>query len=166
VGCREEFLSKEVPIVLYMAILVQRRRGSWGRFSLGRVFGEFLDRTGLTGFPCLCGAKSNRTGLAGFRNRLDRFGLPVAVSCVFPLRVCCGYWLGLAPRSISTSVAAWTWQEKLAEVNEWNRVHRPNSWIEFLSAPIHSPPLVRHFGTSVVDKEVITKRCFWFRVDA
>jgi hypothetical protein len=28
VGCREEFLSKEVPIVLYMAILVQRRRGS------------------------------------------------------------------------------------------------------------------------------------------
>jgi hypothetical protein len=25
-------------------------------------------------------------------------------------------------------------------VHEWNRVHRPNFWIEFLSAPIHSPP--------------------------
>jgi hypothetical protein len=70
------------------------------------------------------------------------------VSCVFPLRVCCGYWLGLAPRSGSTSVAVWTWQEKLAEVNGWNRVHRPNSWIEFLSAPIHSPPL--WFAVSVL----------------
>jgi hypothetical protein len=44
-----------------MAILVQRRRGSLGRFSLEKVFGEFLDRTGLTGFP----------------NRSDRFPLPV-----------------------------------------------------------------------------------------
>jgi hypothetical protein len=96
-------------------------------------------QTGLTGFPCPREAKSNRSGLTGFRNRPDWFGLPAAVSCVFPLRVCCGCWLGLAPRFSSTSVAVWTWQEKLAEVHEWNRVHRPNSWIEFLSAPIHSP---------------------------
>jgi hypothetical protein len=121
-----------------MAILVQRRRGSWGRFSLERVFGEFLDRTGLTGFPSLCEAKSNRSGLTGFRNRPDRFGLPAAVLCVFPLHVYYGCWLGLAPRFSSTSVAAWTWQEKLAEVHEWNRVNRPNSWIEYLSAPVHS----------------------------
>jgi hypothetical protein len=60
-------------------------------------------------------------------------------------------WLGLAPRSNSTSVVVGTWQEKLAEVNEWNRVHRPNSWIEFLSAPIHSPlsgSLFRSFNTT------------------
>jgi hypothetical protein len=37
---------------------------------------------------------------------------------VFLLRVGCGCWLGLAPRSSSTLVTAWTWQEKLAEVNE------------------------------------------------
>jgi hypothetical protein len=86
-------------------------------------------QTCLTGFPCLREAKSNRSGLTGFRNRPDRFGLPVAVSCVFPLRVCCDCWLGLAPRFSSTSMAMWTWQEKLAEVHEWNRVHRPNSWI-------------------------------------
>jgi hypothetical protein len=105
-------------------------------------------QTGLTGFPCLCEAKSNRSGLTGFRNWPDRFGLPAAMSCVFPLRVCCGCWLGLAPRSSSTSVAAWTWQEKLAEVNEWNRVHRPNSWIEFLSVPFTPPSLVCSFGPS------------------
>jgi hypothetical protein len=66
----------------------------------------------------MCEAKSNRSGLTGFRNRPDRFGLPAAVSCVFPLCVCCGCWLGLAPWSSSTLVAAWTWQEKLAEVNK------------------------------------------------
>jgi hypothetical protein len=82
------------------------------------VFGEFLDKVGLTGFPCLREAKSNRSGLTGFRNRPNRFVLLAAVSCVFPLRVCCGRWLGLAPRSSSTLVAAWTWQEKLAEVHE------------------------------------------------
>jgi hypothetical protein len=76
------------------------------------------DRTGLTGFPCLCEAKFNRSGLTGFRNRPDRFGLPAAVSCVFSLRVCCGCWLGLAPRSSSTSVALLTLQEKSAVVNE------------------------------------------------
>jgi hypothetical protein len=27
-------------------------------------------------------------------------------------------WLGLAPKSSSTPVAAWTWQEKLVEVHE------------------------------------------------
>jgi hypothetical protein len=48
----------------------------------------------------------------------DRFGLPAAVSCVFSLCVCCGCWSGLAPRSSSTSVAAWTCQEKLVEVHE------------------------------------------------
>jgi hypothetical protein len=107
-------------------------------------------QTGLTGFPCPREAKSNRSGLTGFRNRPDWFGLTAAVSCVFPLRVCCGCWLGLAHRFSSTSVAVWTWQEKLAEVHEWNRVHRPNSWIEFLSAPIHSPSLVRRFGPSLI----------------
>jgi hypothetical protein len=96
-------------------------------------------QTGLTSFPFLCEAKSNRSGLTGFRNRPDLFGLPVAVSCVFPLRVFRGCWLGLAPRSSRTPVAAWTWQEKLVEVYEWNWIQRPNFWIEFLSAPIHSP---------------------------
>jgi hypothetical protein len=96
-------------------------------------------QTGLTGFPCLCEAKSNRSGLTDFRNRPDRFGLPATVSCVFPLRVSSGCWLGLAPTSSSTPVVAWTWQEKLVEAHEWNRFHRPNSWIDFLSAPIHSP---------------------------
>jgi hypothetical protein len=84
-----------------------------------------MDRTGLTGLPnrsdwppYLCEAKSNRSGLTGFRNQPDRFGLPAAVSCVFPLRVSYGYWLGLAPRSSTTPVAAWTWKEKLVEVHE------------------------------------------------
>jgi hypothetical protein len=134
-----------------MIVLVQRRRGSWDRFYLGRIFGEFLVRTGLAGFPCLCEAKSNRSSLIDFRNRLDQFGLPAGVSCVFLLRVSRGCWLSLAPRSSSTPVAAWTSQEKLVEVHKWNWVHRPNSWIEFLSAPIHFPPppsLVRRFGPS------------------
>jgi hypothetical protein len=48
----------------------------------------------------------------------DRFGLPAALSCVFPLCVCSGCWLGLAPRFSSTLVAAWAWQEKLEEVHE------------------------------------------------
>jgi hypothetical protein len=133
VGCREEFLSKEVPVVLWLFLFKGGEVLEAG-FSLGRVFGEFLDRTGLTsfpclceaksngsgltGFPCLCEAKSNGSGLTGFRNRPDRFGLPAAVSCVFSLCVCCGCWSGLAPRSSSTSVAAWTCQEKLVEVHE------------------------------------------------
>jgi hypothetical protein len=75
-------------------------------------------QTGLTGFPCLCEAKSNRSVLTVFRNRPDRFEVPAAMSCVFPLRVSSGCWLGLAPRSSSTPVAAWAWQEKLVEVHE------------------------------------------------
>jgi hypothetical protein len=122
--------------------------GSLGRFWTKSVWPDC--QTGLTGFPCLREAKSNTSGLTGFRNRPDLFGLPAAVSCVFPLRVCCGYWLGLAPRFSSTSVATWTWQEKLVVVHEWNRVHKPNSWIEFLSVPIHSPPL--WFVVSVLHK--------------
>jgi hypothetical protein len=113
VGCREEFLSKEVFVVLWLFLF---KGGEV--LEAGRVFWEFLDRTGLTSFPCLREAKSNRSGLTGFRNRPNRFGLPAAVLCVFPLRVCYGCWLGLAARSSSTSVAAWTWQEKLAEVHE------------------------------------------------
>jgi hypothetical protein len=106
-------------------------------------------QTGLTGFPCQREAKSNRSGLTGCRNRPDRFGQPAALSYVFSLLVCCGYWLGLAPRFSSTLVATWTWQEKLVEVHEWNRVHRPNSWIEFYRLPFTPPPLVRRFGPSI-----------------
>jgi hypothetical protein len=145
VGCCEEFLSKEVPVMLWLFLFKGGEVLEVGFLSEG-FLGSFwtepawpVCQTGLTGFPCLCVAKSNRSGLTGFRNRPDRFGLAAAVSCVFPLRVCCDCWLGLAPRSNSTSVAALTWQEKLAEVNKWNQVHRLNSWIEFLSAPIHSP---------------------------
>jgi hypothetical protein len=116
VGYCEEFLSEKVPVVLWVFLFKRGEVLEVG--SLGRVFGEFLDRTGLAGFPCLCEAKSNRSGLTGFRNRPDRFGLPAAVSCVFPLRVTRGCLLGLAPRSSSTPVAAWTWQEKLVEVHE------------------------------------------------
>jgi hypothetical protein len=78
-------------------------------------------------------------GLTGFRNYPDQFLLPAARSCCFPLHVSSGCWLCLAPRSSGTPVAMWIWQEKLVEVFEWNWVHMPNSWVEFLSAPIHSP---------------------------
>jgi hypothetical protein len=111
-----------------------------------KIFGEFLDKTGLIGLPNRSDRfplpvwGSNRSGLTSFRNWPDRFGLPAAVSCVFPLRVSSGCWLGLLPRSSSTSLPVWTWQEKLVEVHEWSWVHMPNSWIDFLlSAPIHSP---------------------------
>jgi hypothetical protein len=56
VGCREEFLSKEVSAVLWLFLF---KGGEV--IEAGRVFGEFLDRTGLTGLP----------------NRSDRFPLPV-----------------------------------------------------------------------------------------
>jgi hypothetical protein len=69
-------------------------------------------------------------------------------SCCFPLRVFRGCWLDLAPRSSSTPVATWIWHEKFTEVSEWSWVHRPNSWVEFSSAPIHSPSLVCHSGPS------------------
>jgi hypothetical protein len=100
----------------------------------------------------------DRTGLTGLLNRSDRFPLPIerlspteavwpvsetglagfslaaGARVVFRCVLSCGCRLGLAPRSSSTPVAAWPWQEKLMEVHKWNRVHRPNSWIEFLSA--------------------------------
>jgi hypothetical protein len=80
-------LSKEVSVAPWLRLF---RCGK--ALEVFGAFGEFLDKigltTGLTGFPCLREAKSNRSSLTGFRNRLDRFGLPAAVSCVFPLRVC------------------------------------------------------------------------------
>jgi hypothetical protein len=94
-------LSKKVSVALWLLLF---RCGK--ALEVFWVFGEFLDKVGLTGFSCLRKAKSNRSGLTSFRNRPDRFGLPAVVSCVFPLRVCCGCWLGLAPRFSSTSVAA------------------------------------------------------------
>jgi hypothetical protein len=119
VGCQEGFLSKEVSVALWLLLF---RCGK--ALDVFWVFGEFLDKVGLTGllnrsdrFP-LREAKSNRSGLTGFRIRSDRFELPAAVSCVFSLRVCFGCWFGLAPRFSSTSVATWTWQEKLAKVHE------------------------------------------------
>jgi hypothetical protein len=56
VGCREEFLSKEVPVVLWLFLF---KGGEV--LQAERVFGEFLDRIGLT----------------GLLNRSDRFPLPV-----------------------------------------------------------------------------------------
>jgi hypothetical protein len=106
VGCREVFLSKEVSVVPWILLF---RCGK--TVEVFWVFGEFLDKIGPTGLPnrsdfrCLREAKSNRSGLTGFRNRPDQFGLPAAVSCVFPLRVCCGCWLGLALRFSRTLVA-------------------------------------------------------------
>jgi hypothetical protein len=54
--CQEEFLSKEVPIVLWLFLF---KGGEV--LEAGRVFGEFLDRISLT----------------GSLNRCDRFPLPV-----------------------------------------------------------------------------------------
>jgi hypothetical protein len=147
-------LSKEVPIVLWLFLFKGWEVLEAGFLSEGFLWSFWTElawpvcQTGLIGFPYLCEAKSNRSSLTGFRNRPDRIWLPAAVSCVFLLCVSCGCWLGLAPRSSSTSVVAWTWQEKLVEVHEWNWVHRSNSWIEFLLAPIHSAPL--WFAVSVL----------------
>jgi hypothetical protein len=55
VSCHEEFLSKEVPVVLWLFLF---RGGEV--LEAGRVLGEFLERTGLT----------------GLLNRSDRFPLP------------------------------------------------------------------------------------------
>jgi hypothetical protein len=59
VGCREGFLSKSVSIVLWLLLFNGGKvlEVFWSR----RCFGEFLDKTGLTGFP----------------NRSDQFPLPV-----------------------------------------------------------------------------------------
>jgi hypothetical protein len=59
-------------------------------FGSQRCFGEFLDKIGLTGFPYLCEAKSNRSDLTVFRNRPDRFEVPADVSCV---SAACVKWL-------------------------------------------------------------------------
>jgi hypothetical protein len=123
-GCREGFLSKGVSVAIRLLLF---RCGK--TLEVFWVPGEFLEsfwtklarpvcQTGLTSFPYLCETKSNRSGLTGFRNRPDWFGLRAAMSCVFPLRVSCACWLGLAPRSSSTPVATWAWQEKLVEVHE------------------------------------------------
>jgi hypothetical protein len=135
-----------------MASFVQMWKGSWGVLGLWGVSGQSRsDRFAKPVWPVTpaCVRLSpieavwpvSETGLTG-------------LGCQQPCRVCfrcvcCGCCLGLAPRFSSASVAAWTWQEKLAEVHEWNRVHRPNSWIEFLSAPIHSSSLLRRFGPSL-----------------
>jgi hypothetical protein len=42
VGCQEEFLSNEVPVVLWLFLF---KGGEV--LEAGRVFGEFLDRIGL-----------------------------------------------------------------------------------------------------------------------
>jgi hypothetical protein len=67
------------------------------------------------------------TGVTGFGKRSDRFYCGSKCSSCFPLRVSSVALLGLSPRSSSTPVAAWTWQEKRVEVHERNWVHRPNS---------------------------------------
>jgi hypothetical protein len=56
VGCREEFLSKEVSVELWLFLFKGEEV-----LEAGRVLGEFLDRTGLT----------------GFLHRSDQFPLPV-----------------------------------------------------------------------------------------
>jgi predicted thioredoxin/glutaredoxin len=55
VGCREGFLSKEVSVALWLLLFRcgKAREVFW-------VFGEFLDKVGMTGLP----------------NRSDRFPLP------------------------------------------------------------------------------------------
>jgi hypothetical protein len=55
VGCREEFLSKEVSVAPWLHLF---RCGK--ALEMLWVFGEFLDKIGLTGLP----------------NRSDRFPLP------------------------------------------------------------------------------------------
>jgi hypothetical protein len=95
-------VSGQESLVQAMAFLVQRLRGSWGvlsRFGLKGLLGISWTKlswpvcqTGLTGFPCLWEAKSQKVSLTGFRNRPDRFWQPAAVSSCFPLCVLC-YWL-------------------------------------------------------------------------
>jgi hypothetical protein len=60
-------LNKEISVVPWLLLF---RCGK--ALEVFWVFGEVLDKVGLTGLP----------------NRSDRFGLPAAVSCVFPLCVC------------------------------------------------------------------------------
>jgi hypothetical protein len=46
VGCHEEFLSKEVPVVLWLFLFKEGEV-----LEAERVFGEFLDRTETDRFP-------------------------------------------------------------------------------------------------------------------
>jgi hypothetical protein len=55
VGCREGFLSKEVSVALWLLLFICGKA-----LEVFWVFGEFLDKVGLTGLP----------------NRSDRFLLP------------------------------------------------------------------------------------------
>jgi hypothetical protein len=57
-------------------------------------------------------------GVTGLEKRSDRFYSDSKCSSCFPLRVSSVALLGLAPRSSSTLVAVWTWQEKCVEVHE------------------------------------------------
>jgi hypothetical protein len=59
VGCREGFLSKGVSVVLWL--LLFKGGKALEVFWVSGSFGEFLDKTGLTGLP----------------NRCNRFLLPV-----------------------------------------------------------------------------------------
>jgi hypothetical protein len=63
-------------------------------------------------------AKSGETGVTGLGKRSDRFYSGSKCSSCFPLRVSSVALLGLAPRSSSTPVAAWIWQEKRVEAHE------------------------------------------------
>jgi hypothetical protein len=56
--------------------------------------------------------------VTGFGKRSDRFYSGSKCSSCFPLRVSSVALLGLAPRSSSTPVVVWTWQEKRVEVHE------------------------------------------------
>jgi hypothetical protein len=56
VGCREGFLSKEVSVVLWLLFFICGKT-----LEVFWVFGEFLDKVGLTGLP----------------NRSDQFAKPV-----------------------------------------------------------------------------------------
>jgi hypothetical protein len=92
------------------------RKGFWG----------VLDRTGLTGLlnrsdrfllpierlsPTEAVRPVSETGLTGF-------SLAAGARVVFRCVLLSGCRLGLVPRSSSTPVVAWTWQEKLVEVHE------------------------------------------------
>jgi hypothetical protein len=85
VGCRDEFLSKEVPVVLWLFLF----RG-WEVLEAGRVF-DFLDRTGLTGFPCLREAKSNISCLTLFQK--PAWQVLAASSRVVCVSATCVLWL-------------------------------------------------------------------------
>jgi hypothetical protein len=55
-------LSKEVSVALWLLLF---RCGK--ALEVFWVFGEFMDKVGMTGFPCLREAKSNRSSLTSFR---------------------------------------------------------------------------------------------------